>query len=195
MAYYNYSSYLHYQCLLALYNLIRNLLLNVHRKILKCSERIKRRKIDSIINSHSASELTFAAASHSFKNGKRSAAILIKEVIENPNKTYKIKQNLRNDNNNNQSIPYTAIKEALAFFIDNDLTKKQYINNHISAKNRNCDMYPLYESIIEEKQKHYPTNMQISEHRCEISLQNLLDHGFTYIYLKLLKLKNIRRKY
>jgi hypothetical protein len=74
--------------------------------------------------------------------------------------------------------------------IENDLTKKQYINIRISAKNRNCDIYPPYKSIIEAKQKCYPSNMQISEHRCEIPLQNILDHTVSRI-LQIEKIKKL----
>jgi len=48
----------------------------------------KKKKIDSIVNSHSVSELAFAVLSQLHKDEKRSAAILIKEVIENPDKAY-----------------------------------------------------------------------------------------------------------
>jgi hypothetical protein len=47
----------------------------------ECTDKVKRRKIDSIINSHSVSELTFAASSQLHKDGKRSAAILMKELV------------------------------------------------------------------------------------------------------------------
>ncbi|EFN60836.1 hypothetical protein EAG_00223, partial [Camponotus floridanus] len=64
-----------------------------------------------------------------------------------------------------------------------------YINIRVSAKNRNCDIYPPYESIIEAKQICYPSNMQISEHRCEIPLQNLLDHTA----LRILQIDKIKK--
>jgi len=91
----------------------------------KCIERVKRKKIDLIVNSHSVSELAFAALSQFHKDEKRSAAILIKEVVENPDKAYEIKQNLQNDNNN-EPILYHG-RGSFSFFVENDLSKK-YIN-------------------------------------------------------------------
>lgn len=82
---------------------------------------------------------------------------------------------MKQNYSDSKPIPYSN-EEALAFLIDNDLTKTQYVNIRLGAKNRNCDIYPSYEKIMEAKQACYPLNMHISEYRCEIPLQNLLDH-------------------
>lgn len=46
--------------------------------------------------------------------------------------------------------PLTA-NETLTFFVENDLTKQQYINIRLSVENRNANIYPPYSSIIETK--------------------------------------------
>lgn len=139
----------------------------------ECTERAKRQKVSSLINSHCLSELAFSTATQLNKCGKRSAANLVKEIVKNPDdtKAFQVKQNYIDS----KPIPYSN-EEALAFLIDNDLTKTQYVNIRLGAKNRNCDIYPSYEKIMEAKQACYPLNMHISEYRCEIPLQNLLDH-------------------
>jgi len=139
----------------------------------ECTERAKRQKVSSLINSHCLSELAFSTATQLNKCGKRSVANLVKEIVKNPDdtKAFQVKQNYIDS----KPIPYSN-EEALAFLIDNDLTKTQYVNIRLGAKNRNCDIYPSYEKIMEAKQACYPLNMHISEYRCEIPLQNLLDH-------------------
>lgn len=52
-------------------------------------------------------------------------------------------------------IPYTG-EEALARFVNNDLTKIQYFNIRQESRERNCDIYPSNEVIKQEQRKCYP---------------------------------------
>lgn len=83
---------------------------------------------------------------------------------------------MRFQNQNQPKLFHITPMKLWLFFEENDLTKQQYISIRLSAKNRNADIYPPYSSIIEAKKLCYPDNCVISETRCEIKLQNLLDH-------------------
>lgn len=86
-------------------------------------------------------------------SGKRSVSKLFKESIKSPNRAKKIMKSYTCIENA-KPIPYT-IDEALAFLIENKLTKQQYVNIRINSKNRNCDIYPPYDDIIDGEKKCY----------------------------------------
>lgn len=54
-------------------------------------------------------------------------------------------------------IPFSS-QEALAFILDNKLTKQQYINKRCEAIKLNANIYPAYEHIKKAKQECYPAN-------------------------------------
>jgi len=68
------------------------------------------------------------------------------------------------------------------FFIENDLTKHQCLNIRLTAKQRNADIYPPYDTIIAAKSLCYPENCIVSESFCEIKLQDLLNHTSKRIF-------------
>jgi len=119
-------------------------------------------------------EILFASNSKFQQHGQRGIVQHFKEITSSPSRVFKIK-NAVQKSNTTELVPYTA-DEALAFFVENNLTKQQYINIRLSAKNRNADIYPSYASIIDAKKLCYPNNCFVSETRCEIKLQDLLDH-------------------
>ncbi|KAL4126338.1 hypothetical protein QTP88_010560 [Uroleucon formosanum] len=133
-------------------------------------------------------EVLSAAKSKLYKKGQRSAASLFKDSSSSPNRAKKIKSAYK-DANKNCPVPYTP-DEALAFMIDNKLTKQQYINIRLGSKKRNCDIYPSYENIILEKNNCYPSNIDITESYCKIPLQSLLDHTTN----RILKISSICNK-
>jgi len=137
------------------------------------SERTQRRKIQSLLSSTciTSPEVLSAAKSKLYKTGQRKATSLFKDSLSSPNRAKKIKSAYK-DANKNCPIPYTP-DEALAFMIDNKLTKQQYINIRLGSKKRNCDIYPSYENIILEKKNCYPRNIDITESYCKIPLQSL----------------------
>lgn len=69
--------------------------------------------------------------------------------MASPTRAIKIR-NVVNNVDNNKIIPYTSNK-ALAFLIENKLTKQQYLYIGLGAKKKNCDLYPPYASILEAK--------------------------------------------
>jgi len=55
------------------------------------------------------------------------------------------------------------LDKALAFFVENKLTKQQYINIRISAKERRANIYPSYDNVLIAKKKCYPENIHITD--------------------------------
>lgn len=152
------------------------------KMFMESSERTKRRKMNDLITSSNMSspKILYAAYSKFQQHGQRSIVQHFKEVTSSPSRVFKIKNAIKKSNTM-ELIPYTA-DEALAFFVENNLTKQQYINIRLSAKNRNVDIYPSYASSIDARKLCYPDNCFISKTRCEIKLQDLLDHTSKRIF-------------
>lgn len=123
-----------------------------------------------------------------FKSGNRSAALLIKEITSTPKRAKKIRKSLQS-NNISDPVPYTA-NEALAFLINNRLTKKQYCSIRVGSKIRKSNIYPPYEKVLIAKKQCYPENIIITENSAEIPLQDLLNHTVERLF-KMLTLNNI----
>ncbi|CAI6354191.1 unnamed protein product [Macrosiphum euphorbiae] len=136
-----------------------------------CSKRTQKQKMKIIISNSNMNtqEIMYVAKNKMVLSGQRSAAHLFEEGQLSPSRAKKIRMRL---NYSKYPIPYTA-DEALAFIIDNKLTKQQYINIRLGSKKRNCNIYPSYENIRMSKTKCYPNNMDIGESSCKISLQSL----------------------
>jgi hypothetical protein len=105
-----------------------------------------------------------------FKSGNRSAALIIKEITATPKRDKKIRKSLQS---NNISIPvhYTT-NEALAFLIDNRLTKKQYCNIRIGSKNRKSNIYLPNEKVLIAKKTTLAEKYYHTENSTEIPLQD-----------------------
>lgn len=88
--------------------------------------------------------------------------------------------------------------EALALIIDAKLTKSQYTLLRLQAKQRNANIYPAYNKIIEAKSRYYPRKNQIliTEISAEVKLQSLLDHTVQRIFqsIKNLTENNFEKK-
>lgn len=138
----------------------------------ECGNRAKKRKIRNLME-RSAEELSFAVESKLRIEGKRSKAEVVKRVVECSPKTLK---ELKKPETPNTIKPYTP-EEALALITDLKLTKHQYKQLQKSAKERNVNIYPAYDTILEVKRECYPTSnfLTITETFCEVKLQPLLD--------------------
>lgn len=121
------------------------------KEFLECSERTKRQKVLPLVKSYSSPELVLALSTKFQKSGKRSASLLLNDSLASPKRATKMR-NIINNVVHNNIIAYTA-NEALAFLIENKLTKQQYLNIRLGAKKKNCDIYPPYASILEAKKK------------------------------------------
>ena len=142
-----------------------------------CSERTKRRKIYSLRSAHRTDELSEAASTSLRSQGNEAGAKLIKEIIHNsPDRANKILATWKTKNKNeNAHCRYTP-EEALSLLISNDFTKRQYIAMYSGAESRNCNMYPTYNQLLEAKAVAYPSDVFISETKCEVPLQSLLNN-------------------
>lgn len=138
----------------------------------ECGNRAKKRKIQNLMD-RSAEELSFAVESKLRLEGKRSQAEVVKRVVECSPRTLK---KLKNPESPNMIKPYTS-EEALALITDLKLTKHQYKQLQRSAKERNANIYPAYNNILEVKKECYPISnfLTITETLCEVKLQPLLD--------------------
>lgn len=77
--------------------------------------------------------------------GLRSEAKIVEKITSSEHKKVtSVKRKLFSEDV--EPIPYTN-EEALAYFMDNGLSQRQYINTRIGAKKRNADIYPSYEKI------------------------------------------------
>lgn len=74
-------------------------------------------------------------------------------------------------------------ERALAYFMENSLTKQQYINTKQLSKQHGCNIYPPYSQIVEEKLKCRPQGIVCFENETKVSLQSLLDHTTSRILL------------
>ncbi len=86
--------------------------------------------------------------------------------------------------------PYSP-EEALAYLMDCNLSKNQYITTHIGAKERNANIYPAYAKLVAAKKDCYPQNIEYSEVKSRVPLQDLVNHTSARIF-KLMKFKNIQ---
>lgn len=107
-------------------------------KFNECVDRTKNKKIQPLIKSYTSPELTHAVCTKFQKSGNRSMGKLLKEANTTPTRAKKILKTYKNTNNL-KPVPYTE-DEALAFLIENKLSKQQYINIRLGSKKRNCDI-------------------------------------------------------
>lgn len=141
----------------------------------ECSTKSQKRKLKSLLETNSPDELILAAQMSLQSQGRRDAAHILKEVVSNsPERATKIKKAFKNVN----SKPLIKITpdEALAFFVDQKLTKDQYISIRQINKSHNADIYPNYHLLLEAKKLCYPDQITITEFSAEIQLQSLIDH-------------------
>ena len=137
------------------------------------SECVKRRKTASLRSNYEMVELAYAAQMSLRSSGYSAAAAVVKETTQTG--TVSNMSTTKNAPKFLGVVPYTDF-EALAFIIDEDLSKSQYCNMRKNAKLRNVDLYPSYHKILAAKQSCYPDGIKVSETVIDIPLQALLDH-------------------
>lgn len=64
----------------------------------------------------------------------------------------------------------------LAFNLNAKLTVAQYKQMYKEAKDRNCQLYPSYDSLLIAKKECYPDDVKFTETSAEVTLQSLLNH-------------------
>lgn len=135
------------------------------------SERSKRRKTENIRASYSAEALSYSSQMNFRKEGNTEASKLCREIIASPARAKKINTKLQTQS----ETPFTPA-EALAVIVNTNLTKESYVYLRKEHKKRNCNIYPSYNIVLEEKKKCYPNNITSEEFQVCIPLQSLVDH-------------------
>lgn len=85
--------------------------------------------------------MTHAAKVKLYKSGQIAAAEILGTITTTPTRAVKLKRQL---NQSTLSIIPLTNYEALVFFMDNKLTKDQYIYIRIDTKKRNANIFPPY---------------------------------------------------
>ncbi|XP_025411419.1 uncharacterized protein LOC112684234 [Sipha flava] len=150
----------------------------------KACDKTKRHKTQTLRTSNSTEELVYAAQLSLKETGNVDAAKLLKEATSttptralNIQRAYTAFQNVK-------PVQMYSEEDALALIIDAKLTKSQYTLIRLQAKQRNANIYPAYNKILEAKSQCYPKKDQvlITEISAEATLQSLLNHTVQRIF-------------
>lgn len=106
------------------------------------------------------------------KNKDNDIASVISEVLKTPTIVKKIRTSLTENNVVIKDTP----AEAMAYLIDNNLSKSQYHHMHMESKRRNADIWPRYELVRMEKEQCYPKGIIVTDITATVPLQNFLEH-------------------
>jgi len=79
-------------------------------------------------------------------------------------------------NPNPQKICMKTPSEALAYLLNNNLTKDQYNSMKAASRESHADIWPNYNKVLEAKAECRPEGIVIQETSAYVPLQNLLDH-------------------
>lgn len=151
-------------------NLKRKVVGRPAKKFEECTARTKRRKVQEICAILPKDQIERAA----IRNVKKPVAKIVRHLMYStvPEvKEYCYKAS-RVD-----VIPLTET-EAVSMLIELDLSKHQYQTIQNLSKNRNADIYPPYNKMLEAKKQCYPDalSIEVDENGASIKLQALLNH-------------------
>lgn len=105
------------------------------------------------------------------KAGKIDAAKLCAQVVSSPTKATKVMEKVEHPN---ESMFSPA--EALNIIVNTDMSKDSYVFLREAHRQKQCYMYPSYEKVLQEKQKCYPEDVNVTDFEANIPLQTLLSH-------------------
>lgn len=144
----------------------------------KSSERSKRRKTETLRANTDLTQLSFATAM-SFRASNNDAAA---ELIQEANNPTIAKDILHKWKSDNKRLTKLSAEEGVSLIITAHLTKQQYSLIRSAAKEHNHDLYPSYHDILKAKSAAYPEDIVITEQKCEVKLQSLLNHTIKRIF-------------
>lgn len=146
------------------------------KNILDCAERTKRKKVETLVAENSSETLAYAAQKSLRASGKTGEAQLIKEATIEGNAGEMI-EILNNSLKEKPVVPFSP-DEALNFIVEANLSKHQYTLIRLKAKEKNADIFPSYDKILEAKKKCYPpeTDIFIKDKSATVKVQSLLNH-------------------
>lgn len=136
------------------------------------SERSKRRKTEVVRSAVGDSVIIHAAQSTLRAKGLRNASEILKEITKSPTRAKKIRNAYKSSSEPDKHNILTP-QEALAMFIEADLTRQQY---EIIRKT-NKSLYPCYDRLLEAKKECYPPeqHIKVTSLYAESTLQSLID--------------------
>lgn len=147
------------------------------------SERSKRRKTEQVRTTVDDEVIIHAAQTTLRERGKRDASQILKNITNSPTRAGKYKKAFEPKYCQQEIRPLTP-QEALAMFVEADLTKRQYE----VIRSRNKALYPCYNLVIKAKQDCYPPKecIRVTSTCAESTLQSLMNNTVTRfsIYLE-----------
>lgn len=150
----------------------------------RVSCKTQKRRANKVIEKTSKSTL-YAATEMMLRNeGKRDSAFIFKKFATGSSKKGTHLKNALVRNNKPCGL---SPDQALAIFIDTNLSKNQYQILRESVQHINPNLYPSYYKLQKAKERCYPADITITESSAEINLQSLLDHTLTRLCLSLKK--------
>lgn len=142
-----------------------------------CSEKSKKRKIQSLLDSTDHREIIKASEIVFRKMGKRDSARVLKDLSEaSSSKGTEVKKICKRFSSEPVPLGSLSPDEALSLMVDANLSKHQYdvIRQKVNAKCKN--LFPSYTNVQKAKKKCYPAETEITEMHAKSSLQSLVNH-------------------
>ena len=130
------------------------------------SERSKRRKTTKLRKA-TALELAYAVQMKLRTEGDHDRSSAVKQCFFPENVAAGVKSTALH-------VKYSK-NEGLALLLDLQLSKLQWKQLRISAKNQGIDLYPSYEEVVEAKKECLPSFIEVSESKVRVLLQEALD--------------------
>lgn len=107
------------------------------------------------------------------ESGKLDAAKLLTEMTTTtPTRASKI---LKTWKTPEKDVSSYSVEEAVSLIVSLNLTRDQYEQLRKGAIDHGHDLYPPYYKVLASKKQFYPEDITITEEKCEIPLQSLLN--------------------
>lgn len=141
------------------------------------SDRSKRRDASAISAElkHDPHRLLHASRYAARHSGNVDLSTILNKVVQNPEQPAKIRKLL--------DTPQVLFRrktpeEALAYILNNSLSKSVYIDTRLESISSGADIWPCYNIVREVKSQCRPLkeDILIQESKAEVSLQSLLNH-------------------
>ena len=140
------------------------------------SDRTKRKRVAELVDQHETDALAAAAAVRGKQSpGKSDVAFVIK-------RTKKDAEGVRRSIEESKKKPVKMTPEdALALKTACNLSDDQYQMIRNSSKDHNADIYPSLHTILEEKNKCYPSQIEFTETSAKCNLQQMCEHTLSRV--------------
>lgn len=136
--------------------------------------RTKRRKTEDIRKTATPQELAYATKVAFYASGRRDASKVLSDIESSPTRATKYKQAFYKESG---ALCKLTPLQALAMFVDADLSRNQYEIIQSMSKSHASPIYPCYSFIQKAKRECYPNkeDINVTDTLAEISLQGILD--------------------